>query len=119
MIIPITSKNSIKMFTNSKVYRATEDRQLDVLKCLHEQGHPLHKECCFIAAAKEYLEILKYLHEQGCPWDRECCVFASEGGHLEVLKYLHQQGCLLSRGCLIVAQDQEIIDYINQHQMCH
>jgi hypothetical protein len=42
------------------------------------------------------LECIKYLHENGCPWSEKTCDWAAKSGHLECLKYLHENGCPLA-----------------------
>ena len=48
---------------------------------------------CAEMAEKGNLELLKCLHENGCHWDVWTCSNAAENGHLECLKYAHENGC--------------------------
>ena len=82
-------------------WRMAEKGNLELLKCLHENGCPWDVRTCSKAAENGHLECLKYAHENGCPWEDEwnCCE-AAQNGHLECLKYLHEKGCPGSANCV-------------------
>ena len=57
-------------------------------KCSEEK-----ERFCARMALNGNLELLKCLHENGCPWDWRTCFGAAKNGHLECLKYAHENGC--------------------------
>ena len=73
--------------------KMAEKGNLELLKCLHENGCPWNGYTCSTAAFQGHLECLKYAHENGCPWDEKTCSRAALRGHLECLRYARENGC--------------------------
>ena len=82
-----------KSLTRSMAKAAAAQGNLDVLKCLHEDGCPWDAWTCRMAAEGGHFDMLKYAHENGCPWDEYTCECAAKGGHFDMLKYAHENGC--------------------------
>ena len=99
-------------------WRMAEKGNLELLKCLHENGCPWDVRTCSKAAENGHLECLKYAHENGCPWDEWNCCEAAQNGHLECLKYLHEKGCPWDRwACESAAQygHLECLKYLHEN----
>jgi hypothetical protein len=67
-----------------------------------------------VAIRNRNLKILKYLHQNGCKLSEYSCTIAARVGNLEILEYLHQNGCLFTRNIFNNARDEETASYIRE-----
>lgn len=73
---------------------AAANKDLAMLRLLHEQGGCPFGNTYATSAGNGFLEGLQYAHEQGCRADLFVTSDAAKNGHLHCLVYLHEQGCV-------------------------
>ena len=71
----------------------TENKVLESIKWLKEQGCPWGPETFQNAAEIGILQNMKWLREKGCPWNEETFYKAAENGNLDNMKWLREEGC--------------------------
>ena len=86
--------------------------QLRVLHWAVEEGIPLLKGICDVAASAGHLELLQFAREQGCPWDDETIENSARGGHLQVLQWALEHGCPWTRHAYPVAAEKGKLDVL-------
>jgi hypothetical protein len=78
---------------------AAERGCLDTLKSFHRRGLLKFREpLCGAAAKGGQLEVLKCMRENGCPWDETTCLRTAYGGHFEMLKWVCKNGADVNKG---------------------
>lgn len=99
--------------------RAVVSNEIEFLRFALSHGASLQdSDLCCIAVCERNLEMLRFLHEQDCPWDAETTYHAALNGFLEALRYLHEHDCPWTMVAYVgaLANNQwACCDFLKQH----
>ena len=92
--VPLSFWNSLqKRQVKNYAYVIASRNCVKLLSWAHENGCPLDRSVCEIAAKKGYISILEYAYKNKCPWDNRTCRQAAQHGRLDILMWLKDKGC--------------------------
>lgn len=94
--------------------RAVQHNQISIAQWLHSIQKVPYDQCRYMVIAARYNldEMLKFLHVDGCPWHKDVCYGLVRNHNLPMLQWVRAHGCPWNRKECLLSADQDIHEWI-------